>query len=122
MALRQQILQKYVALATPILIEVAKGKRKKESTTYKELMDEMRGPGRGYIGEVLEEVCRSEYSKGHPLLSALVIHKVDQLPGEGFWRIEVLPQWVKNASDAEKKAFWEREREKVLEYWQKHDS
>jgi hypothetical protein len=56
------------------------------------------------------------------LLSAVVIHKVDQLPGEGFWRIKVIPEWVKNASDAEKKAFWERAREKVLEYWQKHDS
>ncbi len=49
MPLKPETLKKYVQLARSILIEVAKGRRRDKVITYKELMDEMGGPGRGYI-------------------------------------------------------------------------
>jgi hypothetical protein len=122
MPLRQQKLQKYVNLATTILIDVARGNRGDKFITYKELMTEMGGPGRGYIGEVLEEVCCNEYSKNRLLLSAVVIHKTDGLPGEGFWKIRVIPDVIKNASKTVKEAFWHYQCNRVWRYWQKHDS
>lgn len=119
MLLRPETLKKYVELAKPILVRVAKNGT---FITYKEeLMKEMRGPGRGHIGEVLEEVSNSEYENGRPLLSALVVHKTDRLPGNGFWELRVLPPSLKNAPMEEKKKRWEEEYKKAWEYWKKHD-
>jgi serine/threonine protein kinase HipA of HipAB toxin-antitoxin module len=83
-------------------------------------MDEMGGPGRGYIAEVLEEVSCSEYQRGCPLLTALVVHSFDRLPGYGFWYIRDLPESIKNASDYQKIKFWEEECRRVWQYWAKH--
>ena len=119
MALRPETLNYYVERARDILIDVARENRKRKFITYGELMDEMGGgPGRGYIAEVLEEVCCSEHERGHPLLSALVIHSSDRLPGYGFWCIRVLPERVRYYSDAEKRDFWMKEREKIWRFWQ----
>lgn len=120
MKLRPETLRHYVERARGILIDVARGNRQRKFITYEELMDEMGGPGRGYIGEVLEEVCCSEHEKGHPLLSALVIHSSDRSPGYGFWCIRVLPEKVKNSSDEEKRVFWLEECNNVWRFWQ-HD-
>lgn len=119
-ALREETLRYYVELATKILIEVAQGKRETNLISYSELMDEMGGPGRGHIAEVLEEVSCREYKKNHPLLTALVVHKADRQPGYGFWCIRVLLESVKNASDIQKKTFWRQERDRVLRYWTTH--
>jgi len=121
-ALHKETLRFYVELATNILIEVAQGKRETKLISYSELMDEMGGPGRGHIAEVLEEVSCREYEKNHPLLTALTVHKVDRQPGYGFWYIRVLPESVKNASDIQKKAFWRQERDRVWGYWKTHSS
>jgi hypothetical protein len=121
MALRPETLHYYVERARAILIDVARGNRKRNFIFYKELMDEMGGrPGRGYIGEVLEEVSCSEHAKGHPLLSALVIHSSDRSPGYGFWCIKVLPERVKNSSDEARRDFWLQECDKVWHFWQAH--
>jgi hypothetical protein len=117
MRLRPETLHHYVERARDILVDVARGNRKKPFIFYQELMDEMGGPGRAYIGEVLEEVCCSEDKRGHPLLSALVIHSSDRSPGYGFWRIRCLPEKVRNSSDEEKRDFWLQEREKVWYFW-----
>ena len=119
-ALHKETLEFYVGLATNILIEVAQGKRGTKLISYSELMDEMGGPGRGHIAEVLEEVSCREYEKNHPLLTALAVHKIDRQPGYGFWCIRVLPESVKNASDLQKKTFWRQERDRVWEYWTTH--
>ena len=121
MPLKQQTLKKYVNLASDILKEVAKGKRKDKFITYGELMSEMGGPGRGYIAEVLDEVSCTEYANGRPLITALVIHKgTDSRPGYGFWYIRVLPGTIKNASEYNKISFWQRECEKLWSYWSAH--
>ena len=121
-ALREETLISYVESATDILIDVARGRRESKFISYSELMDEMGGPGRGYIAQVLDEVSCREHEKKHPLLSALVVHKTDRQPGYGFWCIKVLPKWVKNGSDIEKKAFWRRECDRVWAHWATHNS
>ena len=120
MQLRPETLEMYVQLARPILMEVAKGKREDRFISYRQLMNEMGRPGRGYIGEVLEEVCAREYEVGRPLLSAFVVHASDQQPGKGFWKLRVLPPSLRNATMKEKIDRWKKER-KVWEYWGKHD-
>jgi len=118
MALRPETLKKYVEQARPILIEVVKGKRANKVITYKQLDEEMGGPGRGYIGEVLEEVCQREHEQGRPLLSSLVVHKTDGLPGNGFWELQVLPPSLRNASREEKIDRWKKEHKHACEYWE----
>ena len=122
MPLRPETLKSYLEIAKIILVEVAKGKMRDRIITYQQLMDEMGGPGRGYIGEVLEEVCDNEYENGRPLLSAVVVHKTNRLPGNGFWKLRILPPSLKNASMEEKKNHWKQECRKVWEYWEKHDT
>jgi len=117
MALRPETLKKYVELARPILIEVAKGKRKDKLIPYKQLMDEMGGPGRGFIGEVLEEICQSEHHEGRPLLSALVVHENNGHPGDGFWETPVVPKDVRNGTKEVKKNFWEEQCREVWKQW-----
>ena len=58
--LRKETLEFYVELTTNILIEVAQGKRETKLISYSELMDEMGGPGRGYIARYFRrgEYCR----------------------------------------------------------------
>ena len=121
MGLRPETLKKYAELARPILIEVAKGKRGDRSITYKDLMDEMGRPGRGYIGEVLEAICQAEHREKRPLLSALVVRKDNKQPSYGFWELRVLSPSLRNASMEEKKDRWEKEKRKAYEYWEKHD-
>ena len=121
-ALREETLISYVESATNILIDVARGNRGSRLITYSELMDEMGGPGRGHIAQVLDEVSCREHEKKHPLLSAIVVHKVDRQPGYGFWCIKVLPESVKEDFDIDKKAFWLQECDRVWAYWAAHSS
>lgn len=120
MALRPETLDYYVGRTRDILMDVARGNRERKFITYRELMDEMGGPGRAHIGEVLEEVSCSEHQRGYPLLSALVIHSGSRSLGYGFWYIRVLPERIKNSSDIEKRVFWLQECEKVWEFWRHH--
>lgn len=113
--MRPETLEKYVAKARDKLIEVAE---KGETITYSELITEMGGPGRSYIGQVLKEVCQGEYRHARPLLGALVVHSVDQLPGNGFWKLSVFRKQLSRASKKEKIDFWKNERQRVYEYWQ----
>ena len=119
MALRPETLKKYTEMIRPILVRVAK---KRDFIIYKELQEEMGGPGRGYIGEVLEEISDKEYEDGLPLLSALVVHSIDRLPGGGFWELRVLPPSVRNASVEEKIDHWKKEYRKTWAYWEEHDA
>ncbi len=115
MPLRPETLKKYVAMARPILIKVAK---EGELITYKELSQRMGGPCRGYIGEVLKQLCQGEHRHGRPLLGTLVVHKYDQFPGNGYWKSSVVPESIRNGS-RDKKKFWGNERKNIYEHWQK---
>ena len=128
MPLRPETLETYVGLAKPILIEVAKGERGDRFITYGELMDEMGGGlGRGYIGEVLEEVSDREYENSQTVLSALVVGrdksrpKDKWLPSKGWWELRILPPLLRNAPQKEKIDRWEKEYRKAWEYWEKHN-
>lgn len=70
--LRPDTLRKYAERARPILIEVA---RQKKLIYYSDLMYRLGGPGRGYIGAVLDEISETELQAKRPKLSALVIRK-----------------------------------------------
>ena len=116
MPLRPETLKKYVAMARPILIRMA---REGELITYKELSQKMGGPGRGYIGEVLKQICQGEHRHGRPLLGTLVVRSKVNHPGDGYWKSSVMPEPIKNGSREDKKSFWQNERIKVYEHWQK---
>jgi len=114
MSLRPETLKKYVELARPILIEVAK---RENTITYKNLMEKMGGPGRGYIGEILEEICQRERDEKRPLLSALVVHSNDQLPGYAFWKLSFMPEGIRNGTKEAKRKFWKQQRSEVWKKW-----
>ena len=80
-------------------------------------MKKMGGPGRGYIGEVLGEICTMERENGRPRLSALVVCRRNGLPGETFWKSGILPPSIKNVSMAEKIGYWEEECSRVWKFW-----
>ena len=128
MGLRLETLEKYVELARPILIKVAKGQRGDRLITYGQLMEEMGGPGRGYIGEVLEAVSDREYGNSRTILSALVVGKDKSRPkdkwrpNKGWWELRILPPSLRNASIEEKMERWRQEYGKACEYWEKHDA
>ena len=42
---------------------------------------------RNRIATILDEISTSEHHEGHPLLSAVVIHKDDNMPGQGFFTL-----------------------------------
>ena len=112
MRLRPETLEEYVTKARNILIEVA---RKEGAITYGELMEEMGGPGRGYIGRVLKAVCEGERRQGRPLLGSLVVRAGAGHPGDGYWDSPAAPK----GSRQEKMDFWQKERQRVYEYWRK---
>jgi hypothetical protein len=114
MRLRPETLKKYAKIARDILVNNAK---KGDTITYGELIQEMGGPGRGYIGEVLEAVCRGEHKRARPMLGAVVIHKGDRVPGHAFWNLPWIPEDIRNAPKETKIDYWKCEREKVYHYW-----
>jgi len=81
-----------------------------------------RGQGNpGQIGTVLGDICEYENSMGHPLLSAICVLKSTGMPSSGFWDLQFIPQSIRNGSAEQKRRFWEAERDKVFNYWQRHD-
>lgn len=119
MQLRPETLEKYAILARNKLIEIA---RNRKTITYNELMEEIGGPGRGYIGQVLKEVCQREHQEGHPLLSALVVSFKDKHPGDGYWKAPLVLKSIGNSSKEQQLDFWEKKRQQVYQYWRKHYS
>jgi len=69
------------------LKEVAKSKK---ITHYSEIapianLDMALPEDRNRIAKILDEISIHEHNEGRPLLSALVIHKADNIPGQGFF-------------------------------------
>ena len=64
---------------------------------------------RKLIGQLLGEVSRQEYSRGRPLLTAVVVRKGEDMPGPGFRGLEGFPE-----SDE----FYETELRRVHDFWE----
>ena len=71
------------------LVSVAK---KGDSVTYSDVAPiadlDMDNPSdRDEIGRLLGEISTHEHSQGRPLLSAVVIHRDNNMPGQGFFKL-----------------------------------
>ena len=71
------------------LKRVAKAQR---TITYSEIAPlaglDMENPDdRNRIATILDEISRHEHAQGRPLLSAVVVHKGEGSPGDGFFKM-----------------------------------
>lgn len=69
---------------------------------------------RDQISRLLDEISEHEHHAGHPLLSAVVIHAQDNMPGNGFF---TMAQRVGRFSSGDKLIFWLNELENVHTHW-----
>jgi hypothetical protein len=77
---------------------------------------------RELIERWLEEISEYEVKAGHHMLSALVVHKEKDSPGnpgKGFFD---LARSLKVHSGGDNHAFWEKEVKWLHEYWRTHSS
>lgn len=109
---RRDTYRKRVEQAYEVLIEKAK---QEETIYYGELMDEI-GTGRGYIGAVLGGVSRLELKQDRPPLSALVLQKATDHPGDGFCE-NLLADFGRWEPGEDREATWEREVQRVYDQW-----
>lgn len=63
--------------------------RQRDTITYSEIapmadLDMAVPQDRNRIAEILDEISRHEHAAARPLLSAVVVHKEDRSPGQGF--------------------------------------
>lgn len=101
--------------------------RARKTQTYSEICAAMRGacqvavePHSSALFGLLGQICTLESEAGRPLISAVVLHKGDGEPGEGFWNIArdlgIDPGSTKDA----RYEFWIRELSRCHEYWETH--
>ena len=101
--------------------------RARTYVTYSELADLMKLPPSGHYmsqqtGIMAGEISEEEHAAGRPMLSAILVHAEDELPGPGFYRLaQVLGKKFRD-TELGRKLFWEREREAVYAHWQAHPS
>lgn len=68
--------------------------------------------------EALDAISTFEHRHGRPLLSAVVVHGQDRLPGGGFFKMA--RRLGVQGPDEDDRAFFEAERERVYAYWVQH--
>lgn len=120
------ILETYMERARPILIEVAKQRKKRGKITYKDLMDRLGWHGRRYIGHIVGRISEIEYENRRPKLSAVVVRADTGMVGGGFFGLPGTPENVRRLtpeewqnpklSEADQK-YWRAELERVYDYW-----
>jgi len=69
------------------------------------------------IGELLGEISTSEHQQGRPLLSAVVIHRENNIPGPGFFRLARELGLYHGGDDFR---FFIQELRRVHDYWRDH--
>lgn len=69
------------------------------------------------IGRLLGEISTFEHVQGRPLLSAIVIHRDNNIPGPGFF---VLARELNLHHGTDDFLFFIREFQRVQDYWQSH--
>lgn len=99
------------------LIQVA---REQRTTTYSEIQHlaglDMESPAdRNTMREILGKISTYEHQNGQPMLTAVVVHKQDSMPGDGFFELaHHLGLMVKGE---DRLAFFARELTRVLQAW-----
>ncbi|SRR6266487_2333079 len=66
------------------------------------------------IGELLGEISVFEHQHGRPMLSAIVIHREDNQPGQGFFE---LARQLGLFRGGERFVFFVQELNRVYDYW-----
>ena len=69
------------------------------------------------IGDLLGEISTSEHQQGRPLLSAVVIHRDNNMPGQGFFTLARELGLYHGGNDF---MFFVRELRSVHDYWREH--
>jgi hypothetical protein len=69
---------------------------------------------RDEISRLLDEISEHEHQQGHPLLSAIVIHVQDNMPGNGFF---TMAQRVGRFNGGDRLQFWLDELRNVHAHW-----
>jgi hypothetical protein len=73
------------------------------------------GLSRSVVGKRLDDINRSEHEHGRPLLSVIVVHKGETMPGEGFF---ICARDLGRYREGEDRAaFVRQEREAVFKAW-----
>ena len=69
---------------------------------------------RNRIAEILGDISRHELAQGHPMLSAVVIHRDNSIPGQGFFTLARELGLHKGKDDD---TFFVNELRRVHEFW-----
>ena len=101
------------------LLEVA---RAGEYITYSDIapladLDMTLDADRHEIGRLLGEISTFEHQHGRPLLSAIVIHRDNNIPGHGFF---VLARELNLYQGTDDLLFFIGEFNRVRDYWRSH--
>jgi hypothetical protein len=72
---------------------------------------------RNKISVLLDDISTFEHQNGRPLLSAVVVHRQDNIPGNGFFQ---MAQRVGVYTGRDRDIFFVEELRRVHDYWQKH--
>ena len=91
--------------------------------TYQEIAMVMNLPLSGNykgkeVGQILGEISEDEHSRDRPMSSAIALGAAS-LPGEGFFRLARSLGYQFEDTPAGKRAFWEEEKKRVYETWQR---
>ena len=71
-------------------------------------------------GIILGEISEDEHNNGRPTLSAIAVSSTNGEVGPGFfWMAEQLGKLSSDASDEEKRRYWEAERGAVYATWRR---
>ena len=73
---------------------------------------------RNAISIILEEIAKHEESNQRPMLTAVVIHREDNIPGEGFFQIaQKFARYNGSRNQNNRLRFWIDALNSVHEYW-----
>ena len=67
------------------------------------------------LGSILGEISTEEHESERPLLSAVVVHREDYLPGEGFFNLA--RELGKQRPDEDNDTFYANELKRVFDAW-----
>jgi len=111
--MHQQIYDKLKAIA-----------RTGDIITYSEIaplanLDMSKQEDRNRIAQILGEISTYEHKNGRPMLSSVVIHKENNIPGPGFFTLAKELGIYNQKNDV---LFFINELQRVHDYWKHHQS
>ena len=104
---------------TNILERLKSVARAQDVTAYSDIaplagLDMSSPDDRNRIAEILGEISRQEHAQGHPMLSAVVIHRDNNIPGQGFFTLARELGLYRGNNDL---MFFVNELRRVHDYW-----